>query len=132
MSEPKIWTDWPPLYCEGDALPMDEPWEYRREVAMGREELLTIRRLALARAEASAWRLRLHEERLVADTAIRSLHMRVDRAAELVEAARKVVKSILPGAHNYVANPGAFVTLVELIAELDRHQQSAEQPMERA
>lgn len=114
-----IWTDWPPMYCEVDP-PRCEPLDYRRETADGREQLLTIRRLALAKAEASALKARLDEERLVADTAIRALHLRLDGCEPFVRLATGLTFHP-PGS---LAHSQHLLELAAMVEERRRHQRA--------
>lgn len=114
-----IWTEgWINAIHEG---PTDNHFSIEEHHAT-RVEILWRYRLRLARMEAEAWRAWLDEERLVADTVIRSMHMRIDNAERIVEAAREVCRCIVPGLPHYVRITTPVVRLVELIAERDRHQ----------
>lgn len=78
------------------------------------------RRVALARMEAAAMLARIGEERIVADTAIRALHLRIDRQEEIVSAARATT----------VDRPGTLAHTREverLRAIIERHKREAGQ-----
>lgn len=78
------------------------------------------RRVALARMEAAAMLARIGEERIVADTATRALHLRLDRQEEIVSAARATT----------VDPPGTLAHTREvegLRAIVERHKREAGQ-----
>lgn len=77
-------------------------------------------RARLARAESTALRARLEEERLVADTAIRSLHMRIDNDEPIVRLARGLTFHP-PGS---LAHSQHLLELAALVEERSRHQRS--------
>lgn len=83
-----------------------------------RRAILAQSRLALARAEAEALYCRLLEERLVADTAIRSLHLRLDAAEEFVRLATGLTFHP-PGS---LAHSQHLLDLAALVEERRRHQ----------
>lgn len=83
-------------------------------------------RLALARAEVAAFKARLDEERLVADTAIRSLHMRIDADEPIVRLATGLTFHP-PGS---LAHSQHLLELTALVEERGRHQR-APNPQEK-
>lgn len=101
-------------------------WLYPDELSLiyhtdsDRRVAMLERRVALARVEAAAMLARINEERLVADTAIRALHLRIDRQEEIVSAARATT----------VDRPGTLAHTSEverLRAIVERHKREAGQ-----
>lgn len=111
-----IWTEgWLSAPHEGWMVSLDLSID---EHVLARWSILWRHRVELARAEADALWCRLNEERLVADTAIRALHMRLDRAEEIVWAARATTVD-RPGS---LAHTRAVDDLRAILAERDQHR----------
>lgn len=108
-----IWTAREPLY-----LPMgsEATRDYQRRWVIAMLE----RRAEFARAEADALKARLEEERLVADSAIRSMHMRIDRDEPIVRLATGLTFHP-PGS---LAHSQHLLELAALVEERRRHQRA--------
>lgn len=90
------------------------------EHSVTRWRILEHSRLELARAEAAALEARLREERLVAETAIRSMHMRIDRDEPIVRLATGLTFHP-PGS---LAHSQHLLDLAALVEERRRHQRA--------
>ena len=123
-----IWTEgwfhaqheWPKGWTRGISL---------EEHSATRWKILERSRLDLARAEAAGALARLEEERLVADTVIRCLHMRVESFEPFVRLATGLTFHP-PGS---LAHSQHLIELAALVEERRRHQQApgAEQGSEQ-
>lgn len=122
-----IWTDgW--LYARHEAPP-----DWRSDSisisthSATRWAVLESYRRALARAEADALRCRLDEERLVSDTRIRALHMRVDGCEPFVRLATGLTFHP-PGS---LAHSQHLLELGALVEERRRNQRAPDAPQEQ-
>lgn len=115
------WTEREPMY-----LPMgsEATRDYQRRWVIAMLE----RRAEVARAEATALHARLEEERLVADTVIRCLHMRNDSQEEIVRLATGLTFHP-PGS---LAHSQHLIELVALVEERRRHQRTPNETLERS
>lgn len=115
-----IWTDgW--MYARHEAPPSRRPDSISIETHGAiRWAILQRYRLALAKAEASALKARLDEERLVADTVIRALHLRVDGCEPFVRLATGLTFHP-PGS---LAHSQHLLDLAALVEERRRNQRA--------